>query len=59
MRIAAGGGKLARSRRKREPGLTVSGESQRSGVDVEPEIPSAMDAADPDSARLIAARARS
>jgi len=55
MRIAAEGGKLARSRRKREPGLTVSGESQRSGVGVEPEIPSAVVAAESDSARLIAA----
>ena len=55
MRIAAEGGKLARSRRKREPGLTVSGESQRSGVGVEPEIPSAVAAAESDSARLIAA----
>jgi PAS domain S-box-containing protein len=55
MRIAAGGGELARSRRKREPGLTVSGDSQRSGVGVEPEIPSAVAATDSDSARLIAA----
>ena len=55
MRIAAGGSKLARSRRKREPGLTVSGESQRSGVGVEPEIPSTASVADSDSARLIAA----
>jgi len=55
MRIAAGGGNLASSRRKREPGLTVSGETQRSGVGVEPEIPSAVTATDSESARLIAA----
>jgi PAS domain S-box-containing protein len=54
MRIAAGDGKLARSRRKREPGLTVSGETQRAGV-VAPETPKAAIADDSESARLIAA----
>jgi len=53
MRIAAGGGRLARSRRKREPGLILSGETQRSGAVGEPA--SAASAPDAESARLIAA----
>jgi len=55
MQIAASEGDLARSRRTREPGLIVSGETQRSGRGVEPAIPSAATAAESDSARLIAA----
>jgi PAS domain S-box-containing protein len=42
-----------RSRRNREPGLTVPGETQRSGVDVESEKMHAM--TDPESSRLVAA----
>jgi len=55
MQIAAGGAALGRSGREREPGLIVSGESQRSGVDVRPDIRHAEDAAESESARLIAA----
>jgi PAS domain S-box-containing protein len=53
MRIAAAGGRLARSRRKREPGLIVSGETQRSGAGAEPA--SAASPPDAESAGLIAA----
>jgi PAS domain S-box-containing protein len=51
MRFAAGGGEVARSRRKR--GLIVSGETQRAGVGIEPET--TLGVADPESARLVAA----
>jgi len=55
MQIAVAGGKLARSRRNREPELIVSGETQRSGAAVEPGIPSPAHAPESESARLIAA----
>ncbi len=55
MQIAAGGADLGRSGREREPGLTVSGESQRAGGDVGPDTRNAEDAAQAESARLVAA----
>ena len=54
MQIAAGGAALGRSGREREPGLIVSGESQRSGVDVRPDIRHAEDAAESEHAVTIA-----
>lgn len=55
MPIAARGRKVARPGRNGEPGLTVSGETQRSGAGAEPEAQGAAAQADAASARLIEA----
>ena len=55
MPIADRGVKVARPRRNGEPGLTVAGETQRSGAGTEPEGRSATAQADAESARVIEA----